>query len=121
MRGLMFDEILEQKMHKIRKLGKQHARYRKIRLYLQHYRKILLATLMKEKMLNSNTGKMDTAVAQDREARVDPRYKQLIRRWAMAEEQELKYAWEKKMFEMKFDEWKTGMINQTIEAKKYGV
>jgi len=29
----MFDTILEQKMHKIRELGKQHARYRKIRLY----------------------------------------------------------------------------------------
>jgi len=25
------------------------------------------------------------------------------------------------MFEMSFDEWKTGMINQTIEAKKNGV
>ena len=117
----MFDDILEQKMHKLRELGDKHAKYRKIRVYLQNYRKILLATLMKEKMLNSNTGKMETAVAQDREARADPRYKNCIRRGAMAEDQELKYAWEKKMFEMKFDEWKTGMINQTIEAKKYGV
>jgi len=117
----MSEEILERKMHKLRQIGEKHAKYRKIRLYLQHYRKILLAKLMKEKMLNSNTGKMDTAVAQDREARVDPRYKQLIRRWALAEEQELKWAWEKKLFEMSFDEWKTGMINQTIEAKKYGV
>jgi hypothetical protein len=117
----MYDEILEKKMHELRQIGEKHAKYRKLKLYLQHYRKILLAKLMKEHMLNSNTGKMETAVAQDREARADPKYKQLIRKLAMAEEKELKYAWEKKLFEMKFDEWKTGMINQTIEAKKYGV
>ena len=65
----MSEEITEQHMHILRGLGKDHAKAKGQLSLLDHNRKILLSTLMKEKMINSNTGKMDSVNAQEREAR----------------------------------------------------
>ena len=113
----MSDEVLEQKLEKLREIGIKHADAKAELSLLDHNRKILLATLMKEFMINSNTGKLDSAVAQEREARADDRYKKHIEALAIAVKNEAKWNWEKKIVEMNFETWKTRMITQMKEKK----
>ena len=47
----MNDETLEMKMHDLRMIGQKHAEAKSNLTKLEHSRKILLATLMKEKMI----------------------------------------------------------------------
>jgi len=116
----MSDEILEQKIEKLREIGDKHADAKATLSLLENNRKILLATLMKEFMINSNTGKLDSAVAQEREARADDRYKKHIEALSIAVKNEAKWNWEKKIVEMNFETWKTKMISQMKERKQYG-
>ena len=60
----MNDETLEMKMHDLRMIWQKNAEAKSNLTKLEHTRKILLATLMKEKMINSNTGKLDSVNAQ---------------------------------------------------------
>ena len=117
----MSEEITEQHIHKIREIGLKHAKASKDRIYLEHSRHILLAKLMKEHMVSSNTGKLDSVSSQNREARADPRYEAHIKGLAEAVEEELKWEWEKFIVRTNFEMWKTKMINQFKEAKDYGV
>ena len=117
----MSEEITEQHMHILRGLGKAHAKAKGQLSLLDHNRKILLSTLMKEKMINSNTGKMDSVNAQEREARADQRYIDHIKALAIAIEKESELAWEKEIVRINFETWKTKVINQMREAKDYGV
>jgi len=117
----MSEEITEQHMHILRGLGKDHAKAKGQLSLLDHNRKILLSTLMKEKMINSNTGKMDSVNAQEREARADQRYIDHIKALAIAIEKESELAWEKEIVRINFETWKTKTINMMKEAKDYGV
>ena len=116
----MSEEVLEQKLQKIREIGEKHAIAKSELARLEHGRKILLAVLMKKFMINSNTGKLDSAVAQDREARASDEYKAHINKLAKAVKEEAKWNWEKKLVEMNFEKWKTQTISQMIEYKNYG-
>ena len=116
----MSEEYKEQQIHKLRELGKDHAKAKGQVTLLDHGRKILLAKLMKEHMINSNTGKLDSVASQEREGRSDPRYKEHIKAYSIAVEKECELAWEKKIIDINFETWKTKMINQMKEYKNYG-
>ncbi len=116
----MSEEVLESKLQKIREIGENHAKAKAELSRLEHGRKILLAVLMKKFMINSNTGKLDSAVAQDREARASDEYKAHIDELAKAVKEEAKWNWEKKLVEMNFEKWKTETISQMKEYKNYG-
>ena len=116
----MSEEITEQHMHKLRELGKDHAKAKGQMTLLDHGRKILLAELMKEHMINSNTGKLDSVASQDREARSDPRYEEHIKALAIAVQNEAELSYEKTIININFETWKTKMINQIKEYKNYG-
>ena len=113
---LMSEDAKEQQMHTLREVGKKHAAAKRNLTVLEHGRQIMLSDLMKEYMLKGEK----TAAGQEREARADPRYKEHIEALGIAVEEELKWAWEKKNVDINFKKWKTNMINQTIERKKYG-
>ena len=117
----MSEEITEQHMHILRSLGKEHGKAKGKLTLLDHNRKILLSTIMREKMINSNTGKLDSVASQDREARSDTRYVDHIKALAIAVEKESELAWEKEIVRINFETWKTKMINQMREAKDYGI
>ena len=117
----MSEEITEQHMHILRGLGKDHAKAKGQLSLLDHNRKILLSTLMKEKMINSNTGKMDSVNAQEREARADQRYADHIKALSVAVQNEAELSFEITIIRINFETWKTKMINQMREAKDYGV
>ena len=120
MSDFTFDDVLELKMEKLREIGIKHAEAKRKLATMDHGRKILLAKLMKEKQLNSTTGRMDSVNAQDREARTDHVYQLHIEGLGIAIEEEAKWSWEKKIVEINFETWKTKMISATIEKKRYG-
>ena len=108
-------------MHKLRELGKKYAKAKAELSFLDHNRKILLAKLMKEQQINSNTGKMDSVNAQEREARADQRYSDHIKALSLAVQNEAELSFEITIVRINFETWKTKMINQMKEAKDYGV
>ena len=115
-----FDDLLENKLEKLREIGIKHAEAKRKFSIMDHGRKILLAKLMKEKQLNSTTGKMDSVNAQEREARADQRYQDHIEGLGIAIEEEAKWSWEKKIVDINFESWKTKMIHSVVEKKHYG-
>ena len=115
-----YDDLIELKLEKLREIGIKHAEAKKNLTILEHGRKILLARLMKESQLNSTTGKLETAAAQEREARSDERYQKHIQALAEAVQIESELNWQKKIVDINFDTWKTKMINDGRERKNYG-
>ena len=111
----MQDNNKEKILHGLREVGIKHAEAKRKLTILEHGRQILLADLMKEYMLAGEK----TVAGQDREARADDRYKKHIEALGYAIEEEIKWAWEKKIVEINFEKWKTDMINNTIERKHY--
>ncbi len=119
MSDFTFDDVLEFKLDQLREIGIKHAEAKKNLTILEHGRNILLSRLMKEYQLNSN-GKFNSAVAQEREARSDPRYEQHITSLGEAVRIESELNWQKKIVDINFESWKTRMINSTVEKKHYG-
>jgi len=117
----MSEDVLEKKMEELRKLGEDHAKAKGQVTLLDHGRKILLAKLMKEYLINSNTGKLDSVASQEREARADQRYSDHIKALAIAVQNEAELSFEITIVRINFETWKTKMINQFKEAKDYGI
>ena len=117
----MSEEITEQHMHKLRELGEKHAKAKGQLSLLDHNRKILLSTLMKEKMISSNSGKLESVNAQEREARADQRYTDHIKALSIAVQNEAELSFQITIVRINFETWKTKMINQMKEAKDYGI
>ena len=113
----MSEQELEKRMEEIRQIGNNYATAKANLNYLEHYRKIRLAQMMKEKL--SNCTNMSVAKA-DLEARAEEEYIKLCQDLENAVQQESKLAWEKKMVELKFEFWKTNQISAMSERKKYG-
>ena len=113
----MSEQELEKGMEEIRQIGDSYASAKANRNYLEHYRKIRLAQMMKQKM--STCANMSVAKA-DLESRAEEEYIKLCQDLKNAVEQESKLAWSKKMVELKFEFWKTNQISAMSERKKYG-
>ena len=103
----MSEQELEKRMEEIRQIGDSYASAKANLNYLEHYRKIRLAQMMKEKM--STCANMSVAKA-DLESRAEEEYIKLCQDLKNAVEQESKLAWSKKMVELKFEFWKTNQI-----------
>jgi len=117
----MSEEITEQRLHELRELGKSHSKAKGQLTLLEYSRPILKAKLMKEHMISSNSGKLESVNAQEREALADPKYEIHIKGLSKAVENENDLAWQKEVIRMRFETWKTKMINQFKEAKDYGI
>ena len=76
---------------------------------------------MKEHMVSSNTGKLDSVASQNREARADARYVDHIKALSLAVQNEAELSFEITIVRINFETWKTKMINNMKEAKDYGV
>jgi hypothetical protein len=115
----MQNNELEAKMQEIRNIVEKYAIAKSDVVHLDHGRKILLSTLMKQHIKNDQ-GKELSVNAQEREARSDPEYLAHIDKLKEAHYQEVIYRWELKLVEMKFERWKTNMYSQAKEYKQYG-
>tara|TARA_R110002012_G_scaffold295034_1_gene491431 strand:- start:23 stop:379 length:357 start_codon:yes stop_codon:yes gene_type:complete len=115
----MQNNELEAKMEEIREIVKKYAKAKSDVVHLDHGRKILLSTLMKQHLISPG-GKELSVNAQDREARADPEYVAHIDKLKEAHYDEVIGRWELKLVEMKFERWKTNMYAQAKEYKQYG-
>ena len=104
----MQNNELEAKMQEIRNIVEKYAVAKSDVVHLDHGRKILLSTLMKQHIKNDQ-GKELSVNAQEREARADPEYLAHIDKLKEAHYQEVIYKWELKLVEMKFERWKTNI------------
>ena len=108
---------LEKRIEESMQIGDSYASSKAILNYLEHYRTIRLAQMMKEKM--STCANMSVAKA-DLESRAEEEYIKLCQDLKNAVEQESKLACEKKMVELKIKFWKTNQISTMSERKKDG-
>ena len=85
----MSEQELEKRMEEIRQIGNDYAAAKANLNYLEHYRKIRLAQMMKQKL--SNCTNMSVAKA-DLESRAEEEYIKLCKDLKNAVEQESKLA-----------------------------
>ena len=112
----MSEDFKELKQQEIRDSWSKYAKAKSEHAYLEHYRKSLLAILQKEYMKSGHT----SVAAQEREARADDRYIEVIEGIKVAVEQEEIMRGEVKMAEWSFEGWKARIYADQREAKRYG-
>ncbi|WP_348653209.1 hypothetical protein [uncultured Sulfurimonas sp.] len=112
----MSEDFKEQKQHEIREKWAKYAKAKSEHAYLEHYRKSLMAILQKEYMASGHA----SVAAQEREARADVRYLEVLEGIKVSVEQEEVMRGECKMAEWQFEGWKARIYADQREAKRYG-
>lgn len=110
------NEEKEDKLQKIRDCSKIYAAAKGERVKLEHFRKSKLAILMKK-----YEPEHKTTTAQEREARADPEYVEVIEGLAEATEIEAREYWNLKITELQFSAWQTKQANKRAEMNRYNV
>jgi len=113
----MSEDFKELKQQEIREKWANYSKAKSEHVYLEHYRKSLLAILQKEYM---EMGGHTSVAAQEREARADDRYIKVLEGIKVAVEQEEAMRGEVKMAEWQFEGWKARIYADQREAKRYG-
>ena len=109
------EDYREERLHQIRENASRYAKAKADRVYLEHFRKSKLALLMRR-----YSATHETAVAQEREARADPDYLEILEGLREATEIEERTRWELRIVEMQFEAWRTRAANSRAERQRYG-
>ena len=115
----MSEQLQEFKIQKMREFADKLADAVAEHTFLEHYRKVLLAGLMKKYMVQSS-GNALSVNAQEREALPDPEYTEFLKKLKEAEKEKVFWQSQWTVFKTDFEVWKTKSINQTVEMKAYG-
>lgn len=107
------NEALERRFHELEKQSRVYAAAKAQMTYLAEFRKSQLAILMKKYAARG----VETAVAQDREARADPEYLQVLEGLKDATEIAERERWALRIAEMGFEGWRTLEATKRAEAK----
>lgn len=110
------DEFLERRLHGLRGLIAEHAQAKRDQTYLEHYRQIKLATLMKR----AEGDGFHAANAQEREARAHPEYERLIAGLADAVKKETETRWALVLAQWEFEATRSRMATERLEKSRYG-
>ena len=100
----------EQRLHELRQLKDVYAKAKGKVAYLDHFRKVKLATLM-----SSFSSEHKTAAAQEREARAHPEYIELIEGYGAAVEIEASTFWELKIAMAGIEIWRSKRATERAE------
>jgi len=106
----------ETKLQEIREIIEQYAEAKAQKDYLEEFKKSKLSILMKEyevKGISANN-------AQEREARADERYIEILKGLRDATKTAESLRWQLKIKEMQFEVWREKQWNQRAEQKRYG-
>lgn len=112
----MDEEERERRIHEINERIEEFAKSKSQRVYLEHYRKVLKARLMKQAMVDGHK----TTAAQEREAESSDEYDEVLRGLKEATYAETKSYWFLEKSKMEFEAWRTRMATARAEAKRYG-
>lgn len=112
----MSDEVIERRLHELRETSKRYASALATREHLDEFKKSKLAILMKKYELQGHK----TTSAQEREARADDQYIELLEGLKTATEQAESLRWELRLAEAGIDIWRTRESSRRAERKGYG-
>lgn len=108
-------ESIERRLNELRDIAGKYSKAAAEKTYLEEFRKSKLAILQKRYMHD-----YDSVAAQEREARADREYLQLLDGLKAAVEEEQKLYWELQIARMGAGLWQTQQANMRIERKGYG-
>lgn len=108
------DEI-EQRLTQLRDMAGKYSKAQSQRVYLEEFKKSKLALLQKRYM-----HEYPTVSAQEREARADREYIELLDGLRVATEEAERLRWELRIAEMGAGLWQTKQANQRVERRGYG-
>ena len=106
---------IEERMQELRETAKRYAKAYSQREYLEEFRKSKIAILMKR---YEQLGHI-TAAAQEREARADREYLELLEGLRDAVEQSEALRWELRIAEIRSEVWKTLEYSKRAEKRGY--
>lgn len=110
------DDQREKALTRIHGLAVRYAKAQAEREYLDDFKKSKLSILMRRYECEG----FETVSAQEREARADKEYIELLEGLRAAVEQAELLRWELRMEEWKFDAWRTRMASKRAEMQRYG-
>ena len=109
------DERIEKRMTEMRETAKKFAAAFAQKEHLDEFKKSKLAILIKKYEREGHK----TSAGQEREARADAEYLQLLDALKTAIESSEALRWELKIFEIAVDVWRTKESSKRIERKGY--
>ena len=109
-------ERAEARLAELRQMSEEFAKANAERNYLEEFRKSKLAMIMKRAEVEGHK----TAAAQDREARADPEYIELLKGLKSATEVSEKLRWQLEVSKLGVAIWQTQQANERAERKAYG-
>lgn len=109
-------ERAEQRLAELRSMSDEFATAYAERIYLEEFRKSLLAILMKE----AEAAGYSSAAAQEREARAGQRYLDLLSGLKEATEKSERLRWHLEVAKLGVAVWQTQQANERAERKGYG-
>lgn len=116
------NDAIEKRMHELRDIGRRYAAAKAQREYLDHFRKSQLAILKKRYALLKAGQKFlyPTDAAQDREARADEEYLEVLTGLKDATEESEALYWELRIAMEGIGIWRTKQASERSERKGYG-
>ena len=112
---MLSDEKIELRMAELRELSATYAKAYATKCYLEEFKKSKLAILQKKYEPNHKT-----TAAQEREARADPEYRELLDALREATEQSESLRWQLKLAELAVEIWRTQESSKRAEKRGYG-
>lgn len=106
-------KTIDERFHELILQAGRYAKAKADMDYLGHFRKSKLAILMKQYATRGH----ETAAAQEREARADSEYIQVLEGLREATEICEKERWELNLVKMKFEAWRTAEATKRAEMK----
>lgn len=110
------EQQIEQKLTVIRQLIQEHAQAKRDRVYLEQFRKVKKAMLMRVAERGGHT----SIGAQEREAYSHTEYEQVVEGLADATRKESETWWMLRLEEWKFEAWRSRMATERAERQRYG-
>ena len=108
-------DVIEKRLHELRQQARDYAAAKSQAEYLDHFRKSKLAILMKKYGEQGHT----TTAAQEREARADAEYQQILTGLREATETAERLGWELRIAMKGADLWQTQQANRRHEMGQY--
>ena len=112
-------DSIERRLEELRQCAKKYSKAKAECEYLSHFRKSKLAMLMKKYQLKYPEN-CKTAAAQEKEARCDPEYIEILEGLKEATEIEAESFWLLKIAQMGAELWRTQQASERAERKGYG-
>lgn len=112
----MSDDLIERRMQELRELAQKFAKAYATKEHLEEFKKSKLAILMKQAEREGHK----TAAGQEREARANQQYLDLLDGLKAATEESEHLRWQLKLAEIGVEVWRTRKATERAEMMGYG-